>query len=317
MASLEPLDFDSDDVGLIEATVSKLYSKLKIDAVGDDTRTRIARRVMAPGIGFDDLDYSFDIGYAGEAQRNLIICDVVSSTIHRVGEGHDETFGPGDPFLISRPDLPYAGTAHSAKLRFAVLDPAIIDRMVAAEGGGADPVGILDHRPVSAAAARRLQRSIAYVRSTVLAADAAASPLVVSTAAQFLAAGVLQAFPNSATVDPPVESRHDSNEGTLGRAVAFIEANPDADIALSDIAAAAHVTPRALQLAFRRHLDTTPMAYLRRVRLEQAHEDLLAGSPGTDTVAAIAARWGFAHPGRFSGQHRVAFGEQPSATLRR
>jgi len=31
---------------------------------------------------------------------------------------------------------------------------------------------------------------------------------------------------------------------------------------------AAHVTVRAVQLAFRRHLDTTPMAYLRRVRLE-------------------------------------------------
>jgi len=45
-----------------------LYSKLHISAVGSDTRTRITRRVMAPGLGFDDLDYSFHIGYSGVAQ---------------------------------------------------------------------------------------------------------------------------------------------------------------------------------------------------------------------------------------------------------
>lgn len=31
---MESLTFDSSDVGLVEATVSKLYSKLRIDAVG-------------------------------------------------------------------------------------------------------------------------------------------------------------------------------------------------------------------------------------------------------------------------------------------
>ena len=56
---MEPLAFDSSDLGLIEATVSKLYSRLHIGAVGERTRARITRRVLAPGLGFDDLDYSF------------------------------------------------------------------------------------------------------------------------------------------------------------------------------------------------------------------------------------------------------------------
>ncbi|MEU1390940.1 MULTISPECIES: helix-turn-helix domain-containing protein [unclassified Nonomuraea] len=61
----------------------------------------------------------------------------------------------------------------------------------------------------------------------------------------------------------------------------------------------AHVTVRAIQLAFRRHLDTTPLGYLRRIRLYHAHADPRAADPGRgDSVAAIAARWGFAHPGR-------------------
>lgn len=316
---MEPLSFDSDDVGLVEATVSKLYSKMHIGAVGERTRAQITRRVMAPGLGFDDLDYSFDIGYAAEAQGLLIICHVISNTIRRVGEGCDDTFGPGDLFLISRPGLPYAGVAHSTRLRFTILDPAIFTRVVATtEDDVAGPVRVLDHRPVSRRAALQLQRSIAYVRNSVMAApEAARDPLVVSTASQYLAANVLHAFPNSAVSDTTVEDRHDANPGSLRRAIAFIEANPDIDISVSDIARAAYVTPRALQLAFRRHLATTPMAYLRRVRLAHARDDLASATPGDGvTVTTVAYRWGFPGSSRFAQHYRAAYGTSPSNTLR-
>ncbi len=61
----------------------------------------------------------------------------------------------------------------------------------------------------------------------------------------------------------------------------FIDEHAHQDISTADIAAAAHVTIRAVQLAFRRHLDTTPLEYLRRVRLDRAHQELMAGHPGT------------------------------------
>jgi transcriptional regulator GlxA family with amidase domain len=77
---------------------------------------------------------------------------------------------------------------------------------------------------------------------------------VVSTASQLLAASVLQAFPNSAATGTTAEDQHDASPGTLRRAIAFIEASPDTDIGISDIARAACVTPRAVQLAFRRRL---------------------------------------------------------------
>ena len=316
---MEPLTLDSTDVGLVEATVSKLYSKMRISAVGPDTRTRITRRVMAPGLGFDDLDYRFDIGYAAEAQGQIIVCDVISSSIRRTGEGQDEVFGPGDLFLISQPGLPYGGVAYAPRLRFAIIDPAVCAQVAAAAGpDAAGPVRMLDHRPVSRQAALHLQRAIAYVRDSVLAdPEAAQSPLLVSTATQYLAASVLHAFPNNAVSDPAAGDRHDANPGALRRAMAFIEANPDTGISVADMAAAAHVSPRALQLAFRRHLDTTPTAYLRRVRLDRAHQDLTQASAddGT-TVTAVAYRWGFPSASRFAEQYRMAYGVPPSDTLR-
>ncbi len=102
----------------------------------------------------------------------------------------------------------------------------------------------------------------------------------------------------------------------LRNAVAFIQENADADIGLEDIAASVNVSPRSVQYAFRRNLGTTPLEYLRRVRLDRAHHDLKAADPANDTVTAIAGRWGFSHAGRFSLAYKAAFGTAPSDTLR-
>jgi transcriptional regulator GlxA family with amidase domain len=103
---------------------------------------------------------------------------------------------------------------------------------------------------------------------------------------------------------------------TLRRAIEFIHDNAHRDIGLSDIAAAINVTPRSVQYTFRRHLGTTPLEYLRRVRLDRAHRDLQAADPSVDTVMEIAGRWQFGHPGRFSMAYKEAFGRPPSRTLR-
>lgn len=102
----------------------------------------------------------------------------------------------------------------------------------------------------------------------------------------------------------------------LRRALAYIHDNAHHDITVSDIAAAVNVTPRSVQYSFRRHLSTTPLEYLRRVRLDRAHRELQAADPSVDTVMAIAGRWGFSHAGRFSRIYRQAFGNPPSRTLR-
>jgi AraC-like DNA-binding protein len=105
-------------------------------------------------------------------------------------------------------------------------------------------------------------------------------------------------------------------QSTVQRAVSFIEANADIDITIADIARAAGVTARAVQLAFRRHLDITPAGYLRWVRLDRAHRQLQAADPDHDSVTAVAYRWGFSSPSRFATYYRQAYGVPPSRTLR-
>jgi transcriptional regulator GlxA family with amidase domain len=149
---------------------------------------------------------------------------------------------------------------------------------------------------VSADAARQLRNTIAHVHDHVLADPASRqAPLIVATAAQLLAVSVLNTFPSTALLEPTTGDRCDAHPATVRRAIAYIDAHAADPITLTDIARGVGVTPRAVQLAFRRHLDISPMAYLRRVRLDHAHHDLAQASPGNgNTVTAVAYRWGSA-----------------------
>lgn len=102
------------------------------------------------------------------------------------------------------------------------------------------------------------------------------------------------------------------------RAQEFIRAHAEQALTVADIARAACVSVRALEEGFRRHLDTTPNAWLREVRLVQVREHLRTAADGGACVSLhdIAHRYGFFHLGRFAAYYKARFGEAPSATLR-
>ncbi|MFJ2770260.1 AraC family transcriptional regulator [Streptomyces sp. NPDC087300] len=142
-------------------------------------------------------------------------------------------------------------------------------------------------------------------------------PLVKAETARMLAVKLLSTFAHSGLAHP--NRRRDGRvaPAVLRRAVAYMEEQAQHPVTVSQIAAAAGVSPRALQLAFSRHFDVSPGMYLRRLRLERAHRELQAADASQGcTVAAIAARWGFAKPGRFTAYYREAYSTLPSHTLR-
>jgi AraC-like DNA-binding protein len=100
-------------------------------------------------------------------------------------------------------------------------------------------------------------------------------------------------------------------------ALDIIDAEPHLPLSVAELARRCHISTRALQQAFVRHMGMSPMTYLRRVRLRRAHQELLAADPSVATVAAIAKRWGFTNSGRFAATHAAYYGETPAATLRR
>ena len=104
--------------------------------------------------------------------------------------------------------------------------------------------------------------------------------------------------------------------GTVERAKEFMYAHFARPLAATDIAAAADVSVRTLQEAFQKHEGSTPMAFLRDLRLEKARLGLQLADARETSVAAVAHSCGFRHMGRFSGAYYITYGEYPGDTLR-
>jgi AraC-like DNA-binding protein len=99
------------------------------------------------------------------------------------------------------------------------------------------------------------------------------------------------------------------------RAEEFMRANADTPVTIAEIAQAAGCSVRALQMAFDRFRGMTPMAALRRIRLEEARSEIL-NDGRTESIARIAAAHGFSTPSRFAQLYRRTYGVYPSEELR-
>lgn len=236
---------------------------------------------------------------------------------------------PGDVFVGNQPQaLSTARTEHVLARtvtlpRQVVAEAAALAGCARGPGGASRPAAVPVFTTMTSSgpeATRRWRWTTRYVDDMLTDPVVTGSPMLLAGLGRLLAQTALSVFPNTLTRTSTAQDRRDAHPQSLRRAIAFVEANPDVDITTADIARAAFVSPRAVQVAFRRHLGTTPQAHLRRVRLEQAHrqlQDAVPAGPGAlgTTVAQVAARWGFT-PSRFTEHYRAVYGVLPSQTLR-
>lgn len=101
------------------------------------------------------------------------------------------------------------------------------------------------------------------------------------------------------------------------KAERLIDESAHEPLTIGDLAEHAGVSTRSLFAGFRKYRDTTPMQYLKDVRLNRVREALLRASADATTVTSIAMSWGFSHLGHFTTDYKRAFGESPSTTLAR
>lgn len=113
--------------------------------------------------------------------------------------------------------------------------------------------------------------------------------------------------------DTPLE---DSDQA-LEKAEAYIRSNLGEPIALADLVTVSDTSASSLLRAFRIHRGTTPMKYVKQIRLESAQRTLIAAKTGVTTITEVAMDHGFFQLGRFSADYKHAFGELPSETLGR
>lgn len=102
----------------------------------------------------------------------------------------------------------------------------------------------------------------------------------------------------------------------LLRVLRWLHGHLSEPVQLERLADIGGVRPRTLETHFKLFLGTTPLGWVRRMRLTHARQQLLR-SGGEATVTDVAVAAGFNQLGRFAAQYRKVFGELPSATNQR
>ncbi|MEU7799164.1 helix-turn-helix domain-containing protein [Micromonospora arborensis] len=315
-STVQTRHFDSWDPVAIHGFLSTAYDpKLRIHS---SNKYRFIHHSVETGpFAMATVRHTGQLDMGASNLGGLAITHTRTARIDRTCGGSANRFGPGDVYLVTKPGEPCSARWLPGEVEVCLLDLSVLEQVATtAPARRPGPIQFTHLGPADAALARQWRVTTSFVTDVVLNSPiASAQPLVIGNAARMLAAAALAVFPNTAFTEPTAADRHDASTATLRRAITFMEEHADRDISAADIAGAAGVSLRAVQLAFRRHRGTTPMAYLRRIRLARAHHDLVRADPRQETVSAIASRWGFASHSRFTARYHASYGVPPRETL--
>lgn len=112
---------------------------------------------------------------------------------------------------------------------------------------------------------------------------------------------------------PAAQGRQLRRQDLVQRVRQWALEQPHEALGIAQVCAQLHVTRRTLHNCFEQTLGISPAAYLRTLRLNAVRR-ALQESDGSQTIADVAARWGFWHMGHFSHDYKALFGESPSQT---
>ncbi|GAB3438521.1 AraC family transcriptional regulator [Massilia solisilvae] len=163
---------------------------------------------------------------------------------------------------------------------------------------------------------RNMVKMLAWM-CDVLSTSDKLSPLLSTQFETTFVGMLLSCQPNNYSAELCEEKGQSIAPSFVKRIEQYIEEHAHEPISVGDLAEYAGVSTRSLFAGFRRFRNTSPMHFLKEVRLRRVHEELLRTPPSSGAVTTVAFRWGFSHLGHFTTDYKRRFGETPSETLQR
>ena len=93
-------------------------------------------------------------------------------------------------------------------------------------------------------------------------------------------------------------------------------AHMDGKKTIATLAKEQNISEKSLQNGFKSLYDIKPSEFIRLLKLNLVHNELMQSKPKETNVLSVAQKWGFDHMGRFSKNYWELFGENPSVTLK-
>ena len=132
--------------------------------------------------------------------------------------------------------------------------------------------------------------------------------------AELLEERLLLAFLTTMGTTPSRLTRDWRPHPLMRRARDYLAANTQRTISTAELCRQLNCSRRQIELAFNDVYDLGPIAYHRKLRLNESRRQLLRQSPQRGQVSIAANEHGFSHLGRFASEYKALFGERPSQT---
>lgn len=322
-----PLDkypvFESHEIDHAREVVGRVFTPHRLDLLGRSTELNAlmnSRRIE--NVAANYITYGGDVLIQPGELGSFFVVQVPLSGHSLIRYGGEELLSTPDMASVISPTVPLTQrwSADCAQLILRVERSALEAHLRnIIESPLPEPIRFELGMDVRSGAGRRWLTAFRLLVEELDRTDLSAlnRQIVATEYEDWLMTSLLRAQPNnfSALLDTNTHSPVPHRAVTVARDL--IESHPEWRHTVTSLAKEARVGVRALQIAFRQHLDTTPRAYLTHVRMQRAHQELLASQRDMTTVNSVVAKWGLGHPGRFARAYYSLFGELPSETLAR
>lgn len=302
----------SSDMGVVEPIWQQFAPSARIKRVEPDRFRFEWDSAALDGFALVEYRLDADVDSVLEPTDQLFVCQLTTPG-----------GGVGTARTAFDASMPWASSGHrveanwrgEANVRAFIFDLGAAEQL-ARRMSGDDTLRlrVLDEQPTSPAVGRAWMSAFDHVRRSLVDEGAHDEPLIAAELAAHALRLTLAAIPTTYLDAIERMPQRGPADATVRRAMAYIDQHAREPITVDEVAAAVHMSTRGLQYAFQRAAGESPMAYLRRVRLAGARDELVLG---VESVAVIARRWGFGHPARFARYYREQYGCTPGEQLRR
>ncbi|MBP5888614.1 AraC family transcriptional regulator [Streptomyces scabiei] len=318
---MDSVTFSTNDVEHARVEVGRILSPHRLTPQADHVVTlRLAARKLGD-VGVVDLDYGGPVRVQPEPLSSFYLVQMPYCGSGVVRHAGRSVFATAETAVVISPQEPFekewsAGTPH----RLFYVQRSSVERELQRLLGHApeEPVRFELGASTTTPQARAWRRGVDFFAEELAHAGDSSlldHPSVARRFEEALVGQLLVTYRHNYSDELSSPAAHRPPSRLIRRACALIQDHHTEPLTVGDVAEALAVSVRTLQEAFRRELDSTPMAYLRACRLDAVRRELRAAESGT-SVTSIALAHGFVHMGRFASEYRTRFGESPSTTLR-
>lgn len=315
--------FSTQDVDEARCEGTNVFCEHRLRVL--DARARIDAYMCLrrfKGVGVGRMSYGGNVSIEPGSLDTFLLVQMPLSGHEMIRSGDIVVHSNRDTASVIGHQRPFSMSHHAGTEKlFVRVDREVLDRHCQQHLGHSmrKPIDFRMDMPLDTVAGQRWMRMVNWL---VCEADAAGAegqttmgaPLIEAQIEQLVLTMLLTCQPHSYTEALCAEAPAIA-PSFVKRVERFIDEHAHEAITVVDLAEHAGVSCRSLFAGFRRFRDTSPMQYLKDVRLQRVHDELLASDPFSVRVTTVALNWGFSHLGHFSADYKRRFGESPSDTL--